>query len=238
MENARRAFLDSRFLAAEEAYQGYLQAYPRGGHRLEAWLRLADIAQDGRESPERAASLLEAALLEFGRDPAAAPDLLARSAELRLRRKDYARAAEHCNALLDLADVPAERRQEAWMRLARANLGAGRQDAALAAYASCAADRIPAPLAAGCILARAGLLGRMGQAGEAAGLLRGLYEDVSLPASLRGQAGFDWAMLLEAANDKAAAVPLLEAARKLHPNPAAVGRHLDALRQDAAASGR
>jgi len=232
VENARRAFLDGRFLTAEEAYQQYLQAYPRGTHRLEAWQRLADIAQDGRESPAEAATLLEAALLEFGREPAAASDLLARCGEVRLRRKEYDKAAAHYTALLGLPGVADARRQEAYLQLARCSVWAGDQAGALASYETCAQDRLAGPLRARCTLARAELLARLDKAGQAEALLRGLYDDPALPAPLRGQAGFDWAMLLEARNDGAAALALYEAVRGLHANPMVVDKRLGYLRAD------
>lgn len=232
MEAARRAFLDGRFLTAEDGYQYYLQAYPEGRYRLEAWKRLADISKDGRDAPGEAATLLEAALLEFGSDPKAAAGLLARAGELRLQRKEYDKAAAHEQALLALADLDAGRRLTAFLQLAGIRVATHDGAGALAIYDACLHSPLGSPEKARCALAQGELLTRLDRSVEAEPLLRGLYEDTQNAPALRAQAGFDLGQLYEARNDKTAAKALYQAIRPLHPNPRVVEKRLEYLQGD------
>lgn len=227
LESARRAYLDGRYLTAEDGYQFYLQAYPRGAQRLEAWQRLADISQDGRESVSEAASLLEAALLEFAADPKAAVELLSRAADLRLRLRHYDKAAVHVEALLALPGLQPARRVEASLQLGRLRVLVKDEDGALAVYAACRAAALPD--SARCALSQGELLLRRDRVGEAESILQAVYTGAGNDPALRAQAGFDLGQLLEARNDKAGAKTLYAAVRDMHPNPLAVQKRLEAL---------
>ncbi len=229
LSTARRAYLAGEYLRAEAAYQHYLQAFPHGPDRLEAWQRLADIELDARENPAQAATLLEAALLEFGVDPKAGPDLLARAAQMRLTLSDPDKASAHLQALLALPHLSDQRRAEASLQLARARSLARDPEGALAVLAACAAGRLPPDLAGGCGLRRGELLLRLGRLDEGQAVLTVLYDNPALEANLRAQAGFALAQAAEARNDKPAARALYEAIKDSYPNPMAVQKNLDYL---------
>ncbi|MHC1791080.1 hypothetical protein [Solidesulfovibrio sp.] len=229
LESAREAFVGSRFLAAETAYEAYLQHYPTGGARLEAWLRLADISADIRESPGQAATLLEAALLETDISPAAAARLRNRAASWRFSRKEYAKAEQHGQAVLDLPEVPPDLIADSFLLLARLDIARHDESRALARYAACRDSRLPGSEAARCTLAQAELLLRLERPTEAEPLLQTLFDAAQLAPALRAQAGFSLGQIIEAQNDKIRAKALYESLRPLHPNPAVVDKRLEYL---------
>ena len=229
LETARRAFLDSQFLRAETAYQSYLQTFPQGASRLEAWKRLADINLDVRESPDKAAALFEAAVLEYAGEPAIAADLLTKAAELRFSRKDYPKAAAHCQAVLALPNAPDAKVLACYLLAARIDLAQHNDNEALRRYEACRQASLPEDEKARCTLAKAELLGRMERPKEAEPLLQAVFQAAAIAPALRAQAGFTLGQLYEGRQDKAAARTVYEAVRPLHPNPLVVDKRLESL---------
>lgn len=229
LDTARQAFLDGRYSEAEKAYQGYLQEFPQGTSRLEAWQRLADISQDVRDSPQKAAVLLESALLAFGQDPAVASQLALRAAGLYLVRKEYAKASRLYLFVIELPDVAASSLVRASLDLARTRLLAGDQAGALAAYDSCRDRLSEADFRARCALGKAQLLVRLGNAQEAEPILQGIFADAGLPAALRGEAGFTLGQISESRHDKDAAKDYYSRVRDSYPNPLVVEQKLKYL---------
>ena len=229
LETARRAFLDSQYLRSEAAYEHYLQAFPAGQDRLEAWRRLADIALDFRESPDKAAMLLEAAVLEFVGDPATVAELSATAARLRFDRKEYARAAADCLAVTDLPGAPADLRLDCHLLLARTELAQRNEEQAFARYQACRKADLSPDASARCALAQAELLLRLDRNADAEPLLQELFAAATLAPALRAQAGFALGQLKETSGDKAAARDIYKGVRPLHPNPLVVDKRLELL---------
>jgi len=226
LDTARRAFLDGRYPAAEETYQYYLQAFPKGRFRLEAWQRLADISQDVRDSPARAAGLLKAALLEFGNDPEAAPELLGRAAELRQNLKEYDKATSHYRELIAFPGISLPRLAMGCQQLGQVRVLAHDPAGALAVYESCRQSLPSGDARARLDLARAALLLRLDRGPEAEAFLREVYEKKETSPAVRAEAGFSLAQQYEARNDKAKARALYEAIRDTFPNPLVIDQRL------------
>ena len=142
LETARKAFLSGQYGTAEDTYQYYLQMYPKGRFRLEAWQRLADIRQDSRDSPRDAALLLETALLEFSCEPSVSADLLLRAARFRAQAKDYALACAHYAALLSLSSLGNEERLDAYLQVAHLRLLTNDAPGALAILQECRQSKL------------------------------------------------------------------------------------------------
>ena len=229
LETARRAFLDSQFLHAETAYQSYLQTFPQGKARLEAWKRLADIGLDVRESPDKAAALFEAAVLEYAGEPDIAADLLTKAAQLRFSRKDYPKALAHCQAVLALPKAPEDKVFACTLLAARVDQAQHNDHQALARYEACRQAALPEDDKARCTLAQAELLGRLDRTREAEPLLQAVFDAATLAPALRAQAGFALGQLHEGRQDKAAALAVYRAVRPLHPNPLVVDKRLESL---------
>jgi tetratricopeptide (TPR) repeat protein len=229
LETARKAFLAGQYLKAEDTYQYYLEMFPQGHFRLEAWQRLADVCQDGRDAPADAATLLEAALLEFGADPSTASDLLLRAAQLRQRSKQTDLAAKHYQALLELPDIPSSRRFNAFLQLAQLLMTVNDFSAAQILLEKCVHGGLSSEDSASCAFLQAELLIRLDKTREAEPILREVFANPENPPALRAQAGFSLGQLYEARMDKDAANSLYTQVLPIHPNPLVVKKRLEYL---------
>jgi len=229
LETARQAFLSGQYIRAEDTYQYYLQMYPNGRFRLEAWQRLTDISQDGHDAPGEAATLLEAALLEFGSDPDIAPDLLSRSAQLRVRRKEYDVAVASYQAILSFPGISDKKRLDAYLQLAHVRMLTGDIPAALAVLQTCRQSDLPVTESVVCAYTQAETLIGLDKGREAEPILQEIFSDAKNSATLRGQAGFSLGLMYEAKKDKAAAKTCYENVLSLHPNPLVVKKRLEFL---------
>jgi len=230
LDTARQAFLDGRYGDAEHDYQTYLEHFPKGAARLEAWLRLADISQDIRVSPRKAALLLETAFLENAGNVATQAGLALRAAGLHLELRDYAKATKLLQGIIDLPGLDAATLALACLELAHTRVLARDTAGALAAYDLCR-DRIAdAGSRSLCDLSRARLLMQLDRTREAEPILHTLFSDQRIPASVRGEAGFALGQLSESAHDKDAARTYYEHVRTLYPNPLPVAQKLKYLK--------
>lgn len=231
LEAGRRAFLAGDYRRAEEAYQYYLQAFPHGEERLEAWLRLADISQDVLESPRQAVALLEAALLEYGRDPEAAPGLLARAGALRQRLLEYEQATDRYRSLLALPGLAPDELVRACRALAQVRVLAKDVAGALETLRSCRTGLSPGDDLARLDLARADLFLRLDQGTPAEALFREIAADTGVSPAVRAEAGFLLGQRYEAGGEKDKALAVYENIRDTFPNPLVVDQRLGYLRR-------
>ena len=102
LQAANDAYSQGLYLEAETAYERYLQDRPQGTSRELAWTRLLEIAQDVKDDPVKAASLLEAMVLEFGRDETKAFRMLSSLGGLYARQGDTAKALHSWERALEL----------------------------------------------------------------------------------------------------------------------------------------
>jgi len=128
---ARDAYDNGYLLEAETAYERYLQADPQGGHRLEAWTRLADICSGVLGDSNKAISLLETATLEYAARPKENWPLLFRLGELYERRGQRRKAVDIWARCLDTANGDAARIAQAQLRMAVAERALGKTDRAV-----------------------------------------------------------------------------------------------------------
>ena len=229
---ARSAFIDGEYLRAEESYEKYLQANPKGKYRLEAWERLADISQYVRNAPAKTAKLLESSLLEYGGDPETASRLLLRAARMRTALKEYDKAGSLYGKLLDNHALPQVQRVDIVLEYAHSRLEAHDDAGALALLRQTAATPLAPELKAKVTLELALLQLRLRLLPQAQTLLREVYETDAYPQALRARAGFALASLLQEKRETAAAAQILESLRPLYPNPQAIEQQLKALQSN------
>ncbi|EFL51709.1 conserved hypothetical protein [Solidesulfovibrio fructosivorans JJ]] len=230
LDGARQAFLDGRYGDAEHDYQTYLERFPKGTARLEAWQRLADISQDIRVSPRKAALLLETALLENAGNPAVQASLSLRAASLRLEGKDYDGATKQLTRVIALPGLDTGMLAKACRELAHARIQARDTAGALEAYTLCRTKVTDPGQRSQCDLSKARLLMQLDRLQEAEPILQELFADKRLPASVRGEAGFALGQLSEDGHDKKAARKYYEQVRDMYPNPLAVAQKLKYLK--------
>ncbi len=229
LDTARTAFLHGEYLRAEELYQHYLQTRPIGPYRGEAWQRLADINQYVRNAPEKTATLLETALLEFAGNEPLSREFHLRIARVRQELRDFDGAARHYRQLLRAASQYPDFFCAVSQEFSQARLKAHDPAEALALLRTCLDTVTREPYRARCALSLARLLLRQDKASEAEPLLHSLYENQALDASSRAQAGFLLATLLENRRDTAAAKTIYDTILGDYPNPLAIKiklRHL------------
>lgn len=230
---ARSAFIDGEYLRAEEGYETYLQAYPKGKYRLEAWERLADISQYVRNAPAKTVKLLESSLLEYGGDPQTISKLLLRAARMRAVLKEYDKAGVLYARLLDNDALPQALRVDIVLEYAHSRLEAHDEAAALALVQQAAATALAPELEARVSLELGLLRLRLGKKLEAESLLREVYDKSVFPQALRARAGFALASLLQEKRETGEAVQILESLRTIYPNPQVIEQQLKALESNA-----
>lgn len=226
---ARSAFIEGEYLRAEEGYETYLQSYPNGKYRLEAWERLADISQYVRNAPAKTIKLLESSLLEYGGDPESVSRILLRAARMRTALKEYDKAGGLYAKLLEIAALPQALRVDIVLEYAHSRLEAHDEARALALVQQAAATPLAPELAARVSLELGLLRLRLGQQLEAESLLREVYAKTDSPQALRARAGFALASLLQEKRETGEAVKILESLRTLYPNPQVIEEQLKAL---------
>lgn len=82
LHNARTAFLIGENVSAENLYKQYLQFYPTGKFRYEAWERIYDITVNLRNNKLEALPILDAMQLEFSNDKDSVINILELTAKL------------------------------------------------------------------------------------------------------------------------------------------------------------
>ncbi|WP_300158969.1 hypothetical protein [Solidesulfovibrio sp.] len=215
---ARTAFIDGDYLASETGYQNYLQAYPIGKGRLEAWQRLADVNQFARNAPAKAATILETAFLEFGSDPDVGPDIGLRAARIRLALRDYEHASKLLEKLLKREALSSTFRAEAMDVLLQSKIDANDLSGATALLQQAVSLETDASVLAQLHFRLALLYLQLDASDKAEALLRSLYDNPGTPQKLRARAGFFLASILEARRQTDEADRIYASLLGIYPN--------------------
>lgn len=229
LEAARTAWLAGDYPQAEAAYQRYLKEAMQTPERLEAWQRLADIAGTVWGNPGNAAAILEAALLEYGQEPAIMADLTASAASAWLLAKQPAKAAEHLRILLSMESLGPAMRVQASLELAQALVMLHDLSGAVGALRSCRQGQLAASVTAPCSLRLAGLYVDLNNPDAARAIWLDVYHDGMINAQLRGEAGFALGELAEARHDKEEARAFYTSVKDWYPNPQVIVKKLQFL---------
>lgn len=229
-EAARQAWLANDFPAAETAYQDYLQRFPDGLDRVEAWKRLADIAFAVKGQPGPAVTLLETALLEKRLTATQFFDLADTAMDTALLARQYAKVIGFGGLMLERPDVPPALLPTISLRREQAFLALGSPTEALATLRQCRQHLGDAARAAPCTLAL-GLLLAKDDIKEAVPLFLALYDDPNVASTLRARAGFALGEAAETDHDPARARYWYEAIKDSFPNPKVVRKKLDLLKK-------
>lgn len=231
LHSARTAYITGENLTAEDLYQKYLQGYPDGGYRLEAWNRLCDIAVNLRKDKAGAVPLIEAMLLEYGADANLRPELLRRAAQLQADLHEYPKACEYFEKYLGEAGVPPTDRNTARQLLAKLYELQRREDDSLRVLRECHAEKDPGSVFLDCKLESANLLVRMQQYDAAAASLMELRDQVSAGSLVWSRAGFLLGEIYEHNHENDKAVAMYQSILDSFPNPQAVRSRLTTLKK-------
>lgn len=82
LHRARTAYLIGENITSEDIYKKYLQSYPTGKFRYEAWRRIYDITVNLKYKKKDALPIIDAMILEFSNDKSLMIEILELSAQV------------------------------------------------------------------------------------------------------------------------------------------------------------
>jgi len=231
LAKARESFLAGEFLTSEGLYQDYLQTYPEGVDRLEAWNRLFDISRNILRDNDKASKIIEAMILDYSFDPQVIPGIYERAADLYLSMKDFERVVGVWNEYLDLPGLKPENVTRAMFEKSKALAQLERTDEAVKGYDACAVSARDPEWRSLCLSEKANLFLRLNKPKQAWTVFEQLKDDSGLPDKDRALAAFSLAELMENEGRKKEALALYESILETYPNPNAVKSRIDYLRK-------
>lgn len=229
LAQADAEFAKGNYLRAESLYERYLEAYPQGKDRWHAWERLGDIAVNVLDNQHKAATLLEAAYLEYSDNTQRAADMLWRLARVYTDLRDWEKASETWNRLVDNHDVPKDRLWRIYWNLGKIHQFRGRYAMAKESMLLCMEAAPDAESRAQCMYELAQAFSFLKDREHAKNWLQQLLELEEADPELKALAAYLLADQAEAEGDIERARELLESIRSTYPNPRVVESRLKHL---------
>ncbi|WP_461209780.1 tetratricopeptide repeat protein [Desulfocurvus sp. DL9XJH121] len=221
------------YLKAESLYERYLEAEPQGEARYRAWERLADIADNVLGDQRKAATVLEAAYLEFSDSPGRAAGMLWRLARIYTDLRDWDKATEAWGKLLSDYEVPQNKLWEVYWNLGKIHQFQGRYAQAKESMHDCMNAAPDDGSRALCLYELAQAYSFLKNREQAQARLEQLLAMQGADEELKALAAYLLAEQAEAEGDVPRARELLESIRSTYPNPKVVDsrlRHLEELK--------
>ncbi|MGE4299597.1 MAG: tetratricopeptide repeat protein [Desulfovibrionaceae bacterium] len=231
LDQAREAVSSGSYLRAEELYELYIQTFPRGKQRWEAWNKLLDVTLGVRGNQEKAASILEAMYLEFGVDGRRAWGILSRLADVYRAQRKPDKAIETLQKALGIPSLEAGVEPRIYRRLARINLSRREYDQTREMLEACVAKATDVAIKGECLYDLGQTLGFMNQHDYARKVLQRVMNLDGVEMERRSQAALLLADMYEQENDLSKARDLLISILDTYPNPKVVEtrlKHLEA----------
>ncbi|MDK2955635.1 MAG: hypothetical protein PWQ57_1131 [Desulfovibrionales bacterium] len=231
LQEARSAFAEGYFLAAEKAFETYLKDNPTGKDRLEAWNRLVEIAVNVKGDSPAGVALLEAMLLEYGGQPDKAWSIMTQLGELLLHSRNLDKAVDVWRRRLEISGLTPHQKSLARLDLAVLLQRKGDYNSAQEILRECIQNAAMNQDKAGCLFELAQVRSfqkENDQARSALEELLALPQD-SISKESRAHAAFALADLYESAHEFEKSKQLLQSILEDHPNPRAVRARLGLL---------
>lgn len=232
LETVRQAYTKGFYLEARSGYERYLQLYPKGEHRLEAWERLLEIALNVSGNLERAISLLEAMILEYGHDNEVAWNLMNRLAELYEQGGQRVKALEAREKSLDFIGGDTERSVRTRLAMARLQRAQREYGLAVDLLKGCAGQAAEPKLRALCLYEEAQTYSFMQSWGQAKEVLEILVREKQAEPKIYAQAVFLLADVYEQELNFDKARELFKSIQASYPNPKVIEIRLQNLGKD------
>ena len=229
LAQADAEFAKGNYLRAESLYERYLEANPQGAQRWRAWDKLADIAINVVGDLHKAATILEAAHLEYSDDAGRAADVLWRLARVYTDLRDWERASETWNRLIDNYDLPKERLWQVYWNLGKIHQFQGRYAMAKDSMLSCMESAPDQPSRSQCMYELAQAYSFLKNREQAESWLEQLLALDKADPELKALATYLLSEQAEADGDIPRARELLESIRTTYPNPKVVESRLKHL---------
>ncbi len=232
IESVREAYTKGFYLEARSGYERYLQLYPAGEFRLEAWERLLEIALNVSGNLDQAINLLEAMILEFGHSSDAVWGLMNRLGELYEQNGQRSQALEAREKSLEFVlDNP---EKSVVTRLAMARLYRDQREFGLAVeLLKIAAEQATTPQKrAECLYETAQTYSFMQSWGQSKEVLEVIVKEKQAEEKIFSQAVFLLADVFEQEMNFKRARELFESIKNTYPNPKVIEIRLENLGKD------
>lgn len=217
--NVREAYTKGFYLEARAGYERYLQLYPQGDFRLEAWNRLLEISLNVSGDLDRAIGLLEAMILEYGTEQETAWKLMNRLGELYELNGEAVKSLEARERSLEFSG--GELSKTVPTRLAMALLQRGLREYGLAVdmLKICADNAIDPELRALCLYEEAQTYSFMQSWGQAKEVLEVIVAEKQAEEKIYAQSVFLLGDVYEQELNFGKARELFESIKETYPNP-------------------
>lgn len=224
---AEKAYTTGLYLESEKLYETYLQRYPQGENRWQAWNRLLEIVRIIKGDREKALALLEAMQLEFGSRPKMARNVLLMIGDINREAGNLTRAVEAWQRALAMPSESGD--CELRLQLGSTLIVMGEYDLAADALSACTRPGAPTTCRHRCTLELAQAYGFLENWPKAEEILRVDLNDPGLSAEEQSVVAFMLADVLINIGEVEEAGELLRSIRQTHPNPLAVKAKLKQL---------
>jgi len=230
IHSARTAYITGENLTAEDLYQKYLQNFPQGVNRLEAWNRLYDIRVNLRNDKKGAVPLVDAMLMEYATDASLRPELLKRAAHIHADLHEYAASASFWVQYIALPGIDAAARNDARLQISKIYVLLKQLDDSLRTLRECRQDQDAQAFYLECELESANVLVRMGQYGAAKDVLVNLRSQVQERSVLWSRVSFQLADVYEHEHQNDKALEIFASILDTFPNPQVVKTRIQNLK--------
>lgn len=230
LEQARKAYIERRYLEAERLYERYIKLRDTGEKRWEVWNKLVEIVANVRGDTTTAGELLETMLLEYGNEPEKARDILKRIGTLYQQKRQWNKAVSAWQRLVNITDIPPEEFAFAQQQLGKAYLARSEYDLAIDSFQECVAVYPMERNGEECLYNLAQTQAMLESFSTAEEVLDTLLSRESLAPDKRSLAILLLADIKEQREDYAAARDLLESILTTYPNPQVIRTRLRYLR--------
>ncbi|MEF3698344.1 tetratricopeptide repeat protein [Desulfolutivibrio sp.] len=232
INSARTAYLTGENITSEEFYKNYLQQFPKGKYRLEAWERIYDITINLRKDKINALPLLEAMLLEFANEKQLYPSLLKKTAVLQSDLNNNELSIQLWNKYIGLVEITDIEKNEARIQLSKQYLFCNNFDLALKSLRDCNKTIDLDGVFSLCQLQEAQVLFRLNEFDAASALLLNLRNSFRKNSDIYLESSFLLGDIYELKHDRPAAIKIFESIVDSYPNTLAVKTRIDNLKRN------
>jgi tetratricopeptide (TPR) repeat protein len=231
IHSARTAYITGENLTAEDLYQKYLQNFPHGGYRLEAWNRLYDISVNLRNDKKGAVPLVDAMLLEYASDPQLHAELLKRAAHIHSDLHEYALSARFWEDYIRLPGIDPSTRNDARVQLSKVYVLLKQTEESLRILHECRQDPDPLHFYLECQLESANVLVHVNQYEKAKDVLITLRTQAPVGSVLWSRISFLLADVYEHEHEPGKAREIFESILNTFPNQQVVKTRIQNLKK-------
>jgi len=232
IHSARTAYLTGENITAENLYKKYLQEFPNGKYRFEAWERIYDITTNLRKDKISSLPLLDAMLMEYASDRNLYPQILKKYAILHLDLFQNDESIKLWLKYIGLTIISDSEKNNGRLQLSKQYLLQNNFDSALLVLRKCNECIDSEGFYSFCKLQEAEVLFRMNQIDAATSLLQSIRRDYPKQSIIYLEASFLLGDIFEIIQNKSDALEMFESILASYPNTQAVRTRINNLKSN------